>query len=131
LIGLTYFSRNIHVSRLKEILKKANPSNLVPFSIEAKNIIRNYLKLHGLRLFLEDTELLKMLGEEPVERIVPPRKVDDLLHTINCTWFSRKEIEAILHNHGFKPGAWIPTAYSHPYSKTNVSGDFFLSLFYS
>lgn len=115
--------------KLKELISRANHSNLVPFSIEAKNIIRNYFDLHNLKAFHNDRELLWMLGAEPVERIIPPKRIDELMPAKSCIWFSRVEVRNIMSDAGLHIAAWIPTGYTNPYGKKFLAlYDVFLNL---
>jgi hypothetical protein len=116
-IGLTYFTKNIHEKSIKSQVNSRNLTHFIPFSIEKKRFILQYLRFHNLDFVLDDKQLLIFLGTEPLERQIPPKSASEVISSVNWVAFRKDEVSEVLSSMDFSPVSWIPTAYTNPYRK--------------
>jgi hypothetical protein len=114
-IGLTYFSNNSHVRELKGQIDKMQVKQFIPFSLETKRLIKEYLEMNRLGLLANDEHLMYFLGAEPRKRAYPPKSVEDLAPAVNWKAYKRQDIREILDKNNLTGISWVPTAYSFPY----------------
>lgn len=99
-IGFTYFARNFHTEQVNSLVSQRNLTNMVPFSMDASRLVKNYLSQYRLELFLRDTELVDHLSKGYASRV-----------------FSQHEVEELVASLGLHIAAWIPSAYARPFEE--------------
>ncbi len=62
-IGVTYFTKNKHVSHIQHLLRTRNQSAHLSFSAESRYALEGYLDLHGLGALNKDSDLMTMLSQ--------------------------------------------------------------------
>lgn len=133
IIGITYFTKNIHTQSLKAMYESRNHSILPPFSIEFSRTVKSYLALHDLALMSTDNELIEFLGgEDPtrwyfdIDRSAPG---GGLKLPSRRKWQarSREEVSSLVRDLGYTIRSWVPTAMSHPYGKYQSSCQLWLT----
>ena len=117
IIGMTYFTKNIHERVIRQQIAAMNQTAFIPFSYEAKRLIKLYLEVHNMEFLSKDEELLIYLGGEPAQRRHPPSSLNDLVPPEHWNGFTREEVKSMLSTANLIDSAWMPTAYSHPYRK--------------
>ena len=119
-IGLTYFADNIHVRNIRQQIQEVNVNFFKPFSLEAKRLIHLYLEANKMETLATDQMLMSYLGAEPVERVYPPSKIEDVIPSVNWTGFKMDVVKDLLIETDLEAFAWLPSAYSHPYGKSSI-----------
>ena len=116
-IGLTYFARNHHVTRLHELIDTRAPLHMVPFSLEASRTVRNYLDQHKLGFLKQDRELMAHLGGELEQSRLALYKASQQQFRVHWQVFSQSEVEAMCSTAGLQIASWLPTAYARPFGE--------------
>jgi len=73
-IGLTYFTKNIHQMKIKTLLESSNSSFHYPFSYESQRLVVQYLEDNGLRLFTKDSDLHNFLAGD-IDKVLVYSKI--------------------------------------------------------
>ena len=124
-VGLTYFAQNQHLQNLRAMLRSRDLTRFRPFSLEPGRLVQQYLRAHGKTSLLEDRQLMLMLGAEPIERMYPPQRTQELVAPVQWRAFTQQEVLQLLEGKeegegdglGWGVISWVPTAYSQPYAE--------------
>lgn len=73
-IGLTYFTKNIHQMKIKRLLENSNSSFHYPFSYESQRLVAQYLEDNGFNLFTKDSDLHNFLGGD-IDKVLMYSKI--------------------------------------------------------
>lgn len=121
-IGLTYFTKNIHQMKIKRLLDNRNESFHYPFSYESRRFVSQYLDDNGFQGFKKDYDLHHFLAGD-IYNILQYNKIalnpDVKLSRVPTqgSVFTQNEIINITKKCKLEIKAWLPTAFSQPYKE--------------
>ena len=125
-IGLTYFTKNVHQMKLKRLLDNRNDSFHYPFSYESHRLVSQYLDDNGLHIFRKDRDLHMFLAGD-IHGILQYNKIalnPNEKYSRKPTEglvFTQREIIDIINKCNLEVKAWIPSAFSQPYQELQYS----------
>jgi hypothetical protein len=117
-VGLSYFSTNHHVTRLRNLVDSREKMFMVPFSLEATRLVKAYLAQHKLGHLAEDHELVVHLGGEAALSEHVLYRADQAVPRVQWRTYSQAEAAHLVEEAGFEVASWVPTAYSRPFGKS-------------
>lgn len=91
---------------------------MVPFSLERRRLVQQYLETNKLGFMKEDKNLMIHLGAEPTDGFGPPKNPSEIIPAVNWHSYDRNEIISMLEDLSLVILSWVPTAYSHPYGNS-------------
>jgi hypothetical protein len=112
--GVTYFAANFHVDNIRAQLQQRLSNFFVPFSLTRKSFILQYLEIHGMKFMTDDQQLLRLLGAELNEGLIP-KTLTELSAVIKAKAFKKTEIIELFGSLNLTILSWIPTAYLNPF----------------
>ena len=116
-MGLTYFTRNHHVHRLRSLVDKRNLTAMIPFSLEATRLVRTYLDQHRMGALKDDHELVTHLGGE-ADRFTNVRyKLSEAVPRAAWRVYSQSEVVELAAGVGLNVASWVPSAYAKPFGR--------------
>jgi hypothetical protein len=116
-IGATYFARNHHADAMHALVDARNATHMVPFSMEATRLVKNYLDQHKLGILKADSELVTHLGGEPTKSSVALYLPAHLQQRVRWRSYLQSEAEALVDQAGLRIASWVPTAYARPFGE--------------
>jgi hypothetical protein len=116
-VGLSYFSTNHHVTRLRNMVDSREKMFMVPFSLEATRLVKAYLAQHKLGHLAEDHELVVHLGGEAALSEHVLYRADQAVPRVQWRTYSQAEAVHLVEEAGFEVASWVPTAYSRPFGE--------------
>ena len=122
-IGLTYFARNHHVTKSRQLVDERDVNAMIPFSLDASRIVRTYLDRNKLGLFKMDEELIVHLGGQRRKRSSMMYQASELEPRADWYMFKASEISRLAELNGLTVASWAPIAYSHPFGEFYFSVD--------
>ena len=125
-IGLTYFTKNVHQMKIKRLIDFRNDSFHYPFSYESRRLVQQYLEDQGLRIFRKDVDLHNFLAGD-IHNVLQYNKIalnpNEKLSIIpkEGVVFTQHEIINIIKKSNLEIQGWLPTAFSQPYQELSYS----------
>ena len=125
-LGLTYFTKNIHQMKIKRLIDNRNDSFHYPFSYESHRLVSQYLDDNGLHIFRKDRDLHMFLAGD-IHGILQYNKIalnPNEKYSRKPTEglvFTQNEIIDIINKCNLEVKAWLQTAFSQPYQELQYS----------
>ena len=145
-LGITYFTQNIHVQNIVHMHQDANVPNIdtdfrahvfpdngyaadgninSAYPSSMYRLVKSYLDYHNMNNLAQDEQLVVFLAQLAASTAVKTandgdgnaEKARPGNSLLNSKAFTQTEIKDLLRSANFSTGSWLPTAYSNPYTE--------------
>ena len=115
-IGLTYFTANVHQETLAKLISKQLEEAHVPFSLRAEYLMTQYLEHHGLTNLKKDRALFAFFGGD-LDRNMYNTDRRNATKLQSHRVFNQSAITELLTRMQFKAVSWIPSSFAKPFDE--------------
>lgn len=115
-IGLTYFTANVHQETLTKLISAQLEFVHVPFSLRAEYLMKNYLEHHGLSSLKDDKALFAFFGGD-LDRNMYDTSRRNASTLQSRRVFNQSALVSLLTASNLQAVSWFPSSFAKPFEE--------------